>query len=71
MPFEFARILLDKAASARRHREKRLAKESLEQALALFEEMGARLWADQARAEISRLGLRRAPDRADRNGGAW
>jgi DNA-binding NarL/FixJ family response regulator len=43
----------------RRARHKRAAKESLEQAHRLFDEMGARLWADQAQAELDRLGLRR------------
>ena len=36
---------------------------SLEAALAVFEELGAALWADRARAEIARLGGRRAKDR--------
>ena len=35
---------------------------SLEAALAVFEELGAALWADRARAEIARLGGRRSKD---------
>ena len=31
------------------------AREALEQALAIFEELGARLWADKARAELARI----------------
>jgi DNA-binding NarL/FixJ family response regulator len=33
----------------------------LGRALAIFEEIGAPLWADMARAENSRIGVRRAP----------
>ena len=32
-----------------------MAREALEQALAIFEELGARLWADRARAELARI----------------
>jgi DNA-binding NarL/FixJ family response regulator len=35
--------------------QKRLAREALEQALAIFEELGARLWADKVRAELARI----------------
>ena len=37
---------------------KRPAREALEQALAIFEELGARLWAEKARAELARIGGR-------------
>jgi DNA-binding NarL/FixJ family response regulator len=37
---------------------KRPAREALEQALAMFEELGARLWAEKARAELARIGGR-------------
>jgi DNA-binding CsgD family transcriptional regulator len=60
MPFELARTLLVQGQVRRRRREKRAARESLEQALALFEELGAPLWAEQARAELDRLGSRPA-----------
>jgi DNA-binding NarL/FixJ family response regulator len=39
---------------------KRPAREALEQALAIFEELGARLWADKTRAELARIGGRPA-----------
>ncbi len=50
----------------RRARMKRPAREALEQALAIFEELGARLWAEKARAELARIGgRRRGHGRAD------
>ena len=39
---------------------KRPAREALEQALASFQELGARLWAEKARAELARIGGRPA-----------
>ena len=60
MPFEHARTLLALGATRRRARMKRPAREALEQALAIFEELGARLWADKARAELARIGGRPA-----------
>jgi DNA-binding CsgD family transcriptional regulator len=59
LPFELGRTLLVQGRIRRRARHKRAAKESLEQAHRLFDEMGARLWADQSKAELDRLGLRR------------
>jgi DNA-binding CsgD family transcriptional regulator len=38
------------------------AREALEEALAIFEELGARLWAEKARAEVRRISGRRASD---------
>ena len=38
-----------------RPQQKRAAREALEQALAIFEELGARLWAEKARAELRRI----------------
>ena len=61
MPFEEARTLLVLGATRRRARMKRPAREALEQALAIFDELGARLWAEKARAELARIGGRRAP----------
>jgi DNA-binding CsgD family transcriptional regulator len=60
MPFEQARTLLALGATRRRARMKRPAREALEQALAVFEQLGARLWAERARAELARIGGRRA-----------
>jgi DNA-binding CsgD family transcriptional regulator len=63
MPFERARTLLAKGQLHRRRKEKRLADETLRAALAIFEDLGAAVWADRARRELGRIGLRpRAPD---------
>jgi DNA-binding CsgD family transcriptional regulator len=59
MPFEHARTLLALGATRRRARMKRPAREALERALATFEELGARPWADKTRAELARIGGRR------------
>jgi len=60
-PFELARTLLVQGVIERRVRQKRLAREPLERALAILQELGAALWAARARDELRRLGLRRAP----------
>jgi DNA-binding CsgD family transcriptional regulator len=63
MPLELGRTLLVKGQIERRAKRKTAAKESLEQALALSEEIDARLWAERARAELARVSLRHAaPD---------
>jgi DNA-binding CsgD family transcriptional regulator len=63
MPLEFGRTLLVKGQIERRAKRKAAAKESLEHALGILEEVGAVLWAEKARAELARVGLRRAaPD---------
>lgn len=59
MPFERARTLLVKGVIERRARRRGQAKLSFEQALEIFEHIGARLWAERARAELDRVGLRR------------
>jgi DNA-binding CsgD family transcriptional regulator len=62
MPLELARTLLVRGQIQRRHKHKRAARESLAQALELFERSGAWLWAKRARQELSRVGVRpRAP----------
>jgi DNA-binding CsgD family transcriptional regulator len=61
-PFDRARTLLVLGAAQRRAKQRAEARVSLEAALAVFEELGAVLWADRARAEIARLGGRRARD---------
>ena len=60
MPLELGRTLLQSGRIHRRRREKRLAKESLEAALQIFDQLGAPLWAVQARSNLARLGLRPA-----------
>ena len=58
--FERARTLLALGKLRRRRKEKRLAKEALEEALAVFDELGAPLWSAKARDELARVGLRAA-----------
>lgn len=55
-PFELARTLTVKGEVERRARQKRSARESLEHALRTFETLGATLWANRARSELSRVG---------------
>ena len=57
--FERGRTLLALGSARRQAKQKRLAREALEQALARFEELGARLWAERARAELRRISGRR------------
>ncbi|MGH3040210.1 MAG: helix-turn-helix transcriptional regulator, partial [Gaiellaceae bacterium] len=64
MPFERARTLLALGSVQRRARQRRAARESLQRARAIFEELGAALWAERAGAELARIGGRTAsPDR--------
>jgi DNA-binding CsgD family transcriptional regulator len=58
--FERGRTLLTLGIVLRRARRRRDAREALEQALAIFEEQCTPLWATKAKAEIGRLGGRRA-----------
>ncbi len=57
-PFGRARALLALGVARRRLRQKRAAREALEEALAGFDELGARGWAERTRAEIGRIGGR-------------
>ena len=57
-PFELARTHLVMGTIRRRSRQKRAARDSLQAALGSFEELGARLWAERARAELARIGGR-------------
>ena len=62
MPFELGRTLLAQGQLRRRAKQKRAARESLQQARQIFERLGAPLWAERAGAELARIGLRpRAP----------
>ena len=58
--FERGRTLLCKGMARRQASQKKAAREALEEALAIFDEVGARLWAEKARAELARIGGRRA-----------
>jgi DNA-binding CsgD family transcriptional regulator len=59
-PLERGRTLLSLGTLRRQAMQKKAAREALDQALAIFEELGARLWADKARAELARISGRRA-----------
>jgi DNA-binding NarL/FixJ family response regulator len=67
-PFDRARTLLALGTVQRRAKRRGDARTTLESALAVFEELGAALWAERARAEIARLGGRRARDRGELTG---
>ncbi len=60
LPFELARSLLVHGVIQRRAKLKRPARETLERAAAIFEELGAQDWIERARAELSRIGGRRS-----------
>jgi DNA-binding CsgD family transcriptional regulator len=60
MPFERARTIFALGQIRRRRREKRLAREALNEALTTFESLQAPVWADRARTELARIPLRRA-----------
>ena len=57
---EVGRTLLELGTLQRRAKHKSAAKQSLEQALAIFEPLGAAMWVERARDELGRIGLRRA-----------
>jgi DNA-binding CsgD family transcriptional regulator len=58
-PFELGRTLLGLGTARRRARHKRLARDALERALAIFDSLGARLWAQKSEAELRRISGRR------------
>ena len=58
-PFEHGRTLLVLGSVRRRARQKRAAREALEQALGIFDELGASLWAQRGRNELERISGRR------------
>src|SRR5690606_32552227 len=60
VPFEHARTLLVLGSTLRRRRKQAKARDALSRGHAEFERLGARLWADRARAEMARIGGRRA-----------
>jgi DNA-binding CsgD family transcriptional regulator len=64
IPFEHSRTLLALGSFLRRLQRKRDARETLEQAHAQFEQLGADLWAEAARQELARIGGR-APSRGE------
>ncbi len=62
MPFERARTLLVHGVILRRLKQKRRAREVLEEAAAEFERLGSPLWLERAHGELGRLTVRRASD---------
>ena len=61
--FEIGQTLLALGTVLRSERQKLVARTTLERSLEIFERLGARLWAEKARAELVRLGGR--PFRSD------
>jgi DNA-binding CsgD family transcriptional regulator len=57
-PLERGRTFLALGSALRRGNQRRAAREALQAALALFEELGASLWAERSRAELARIGGR-------------
>jgi DNA-binding CsgD family transcriptional regulator len=63
-PLEFARTLLAFGSAQRRAKHRAHARELLGRALAIFEDLGARLWLERTRMELARIGGR-APSSGD------
>ncbi|HSC93084.1 MAG TPA: AAA family ATPase [Gaiellaceae bacterium] len=61
-PFGRGRALLALGTMRRRARQKRPAREAIEEARATFERIGAAFWAERARAELGRIGGRTKVD---------
>ncbi len=61
IPFELGATRLIEGRLHRRVNHKRAAAESLQQALEIFARLGAPVWAERARAELARVGLRHRP----------
>jgi DNA-binding CsgD family transcriptional regulator len=59
-PFQHARTLLALGVTLRRARQRGAARKTLEQALAMFDRLGAPLWSEKTRAELRRIGGRAA-----------
>jgi DNA-binding CsgD family transcriptional regulator len=60
LPLDRGRTLLALGATQRRAKRRREARATLEEALAIFERIGAALWAERARAELARISGRAA-----------
>jgi len=58
VPFERARTLLIYGTMLRRAKRRKAARETIEAALSIFEGLPAPVWADNARAELARIGGR-------------
>jgi DNA-binding CsgD family transcriptional regulator len=62
VPFERARTLIVLGTLHRRAKHKAAARAGLEEAIEILDPMGARLWAERARAELGRIGGRAKED---------
>ena len=60
-PYELARTLLAYGVARRRAKNRRAARDLLEEAARIFEQLGATIWAERARGEIGRAGRRLGP----------
>jgi DNA-binding CsgD family transcriptional regulator len=60
LPLDRGRTLLALGAAQRRLKRRREARETLEEALSVFERVGAALWAERARSELKRISGRAA-----------
>ena len=58
LPFELGRTLLVRGTVERRAKRKREARQTLTGALAVFDGLGAALWAEKTRGELARIGGR-------------
>jgi DNA-binding CsgD family transcriptional regulator/DNA polymerase III delta prime subunit len=58
LPLQRGRTMLALGSVQRRLRRRRVARETLQGARDMFEELGAQLWAERARGELSRIGGR-------------
>jgi DNA-binding CsgD family transcriptional regulator len=58
MPFERARTLHANGVCLRRAKQKKAAREQLGKARDMFDQLGARCWAEKSSAELSRIGGR-------------
>jgi len=61
-PLERGRTLLSLGVVRRQAQQKKAARGALEQALVIFEELGAQLWAEKTRTELRRISGRRPAD---------
>jgi DNA-binding CsgD family transcriptional regulator len=62
LAFDAARSLLALGRAQRRHRKWGAARDALGRAAAAFEELGSPGWAEASRAELERVGARKAPE---------
>ncbi len=59
VPFDLARTLMVTGQVSRRRGERKVAREALEEAISLFQGLGAPMWEARARAELRRIPVHR------------